>query len=125
MKTLCIHLRHAILPATVMAAAFFSVPLQASAQKAQSRLAPLIVHPSAEPIGPSLRLKDERVDLSTITREDRSMRVGRELVQGESVTTVRRQSSSSSGNIERERRQKVIREQDDLRHKRLSVIYDD
>lgn len=125
MKTLCIHLRHAILPATFMAAAFFSVPFQASAQKAQSRLKPLIAHPSAEPIGPSLRLNDERIDLSTITREDKSLRVGRELVQGETITTVRRKSSSGSGNIERERRQKVIREQDELRHKRLSVIYDD
>lgn len=124
MTTSYIHLRHAILPVAVMAVAFLSVPLRASAQKAQSRLTPLIVHPSAEPIGSSLRLRDERVDLSTITREDTSMRVGRELAQGESVTTIRQQTTPIADPI-RERRQQVIREEDDLRHKRITVIYDD
>lgn len=116
----------ALLPTAALAVAgLMLLPTQASAQRAQSRLTPLIVHPSAEPIGSSLRLRNERLDLSIITREDTSLQVGRELVQGESVTTLRKQKAPSAAPTERERRQQVIREQDDLRHKRITVIYDD
>ena len=123
--------RHAIIPsalplATALAVAgLVLVPGEARAQRAQSRLTPLIVHPSGESLGASLRLSHERLDLSTITREDTSMRVGRELAVGESVTTLRKQKPSGDSPTDRERREKVIREQDDLRHKRLTVIYDD
>ena len=125
MKMLSFHLSRALLPAAVMVPAFLFAPVRVSAQRAQSRLTPLIVHPSAEPIGSSLRMSHERVDLSTITREDTSMRIGRELAQGESVTTIRHQSSPTRSDTARERRQQVIREQDDLRHKRITVIFDD
>ena len=99
-------------------------PLPASAQKQQSRLTPLVVNPGAESLGSSMRLKDERVDLSTITREDRTLRVGRELVQGESVTTIRTVRDTSSPDTSRQRREAVIREQDDTRHKREAAIFD-
>lgn len=115
----------AILTAIAFAAAIVCTPSPAVAQKAKSRVTPLIVHPSAEPIGSSLRMSHERLDLSTITREDTSMKVGRELTQGESVTKLRMQKDRITPDAERERRQAVIREQDDLRHKRISVIFDD
>ena len=123
--------RNAIFPcvlplaAALAVAGLLLVPGQVRAQRAQSRLTPLIVHPGGEPLGSSLRLGDERLDLSTITREDSSMRVGRELVQGESVTTLRSQKATSSSDAARERREQVIHEQDELRHKRITVIYDD
>lgn len=123
--------RHAIHPsasvrAAVLAAAVLAaVAGPASAQQAQSRLTPLIVHPGAEGLGSTLRLRHERLDLSTITREYSSMQVGRELVQGESVTRLRPQKASSGDPTERERRQKVIREQDDLRHKRSAFYFND
>jgi hypothetical protein len=123
MTTLSIHLRRTLLPAAVLAAAFLSAPSMASAQRAQSRLTPLIAHPSAEPIGPSLRLRDERLDLSTITREDTSLQVGRELAQGETVTTVRRQRATPDP--VRERRQQVIRDLDNISHKRLTILAND
>ncbi len=100
-------------------------PSSASAQRSTSRLSPLVVHPSAEAIGPSMLMKDERVDLSTITREDRSLRVGRELVQGESVATIRTIRDKTTSDTSRQRHEAAIREQDDTRHKREAAIYDD
>ena len=76
-------------------------------------------------VGSSMRLKDERVDISTITREDRSLRVGRELVQGESVTTIRTVRDKPAADTSRQRREAAIREQDDTRHKREAAIFDD
>ena len=109
----------------LLAAVAALVPAPACAQRAQSRLAPLIVNPSAEAIGPSMRMTDERVDLSTITREDRSLRIGRELVQGESVTTIRTVRDQPTSDTSRQRHESAIREQDDTRHKREAAIYDD
>lgn len=63
-------------------------PLLSPAQS--SKLSPLIRNPSASALGPTQRLNHERVDLSTITREDRDMLQGTEQRMGESVTTVRR-----------------------------------
>ena len=125
MKTDSVHLYCSAWVAATLAAIVVGMPSSAVAQKTQSRVTPLIVHPSAEPIGASLLLSHERLDLSTITREDRTLRVGRELAQGESVTRLRMQKDRISPDTERERRQAVIREQDNLRHKRISVIYDD
>lgn len=120
------HFLSVLLPASALVVAgLVLVPTPVRAQRAQSRLTPIIVHPGAESLGSSLRLSHERLDLSTITREDTSLRVGRELVQGESVGTLRLQKAPGATPTERERRQQVIREQDDLRHKRMSVIYDD
>lgn len=100
-------------------------PATAHAQQAQSRLTPLISHPSAEVIGPTQRLSDERVDLSTITREDTSLRIGNELAQGESVARLRQvRDTSSTVDTSRQRRAQAIREQDDTRHKREAAIED-
>ena len=115
----------AAVAAMLLAAVAALVPAPACAQRAQSRLAPLIVNPSAEAIGPSMRMKDERVDLSPITREDRSLRIGRELVQGESVTTIRTVRDKPTSDTSRQRHESAIREQDDTRHKREAAIYDD
>ena len=115
----------AAVAAMLLAAVAALVPAPACAQRAQSRLAPLIVNPSAEAIGPSMRMTDERVDLSTITREDRSLRIGRELVQGESVTTIRTVRDKPTSDTSRQRHESAIREQDDTRHKREAAIYDD
>ncbi len=115
----------AAVAAMLLAAVAALVPAPACAQRAQSRLAPLIVNPSAEAIGPSMLMKDERVDLSTITREDRTLRVGRELVQGESVTTIRTVRDQPTSDTSRQRHESAIREQDDTRHKREAAIYDD
>ncbi len=115
----------AAVAAMLLAAVAALVPAPACAQRAQSRLAPLIVNPSAEAIGPSMRMKDERVDLSTITREDRTLRIGRELVQGESVTTIRTVRDQPTSDTSRQRHESAIREQDDTRHKREAAIYDD
>lgn len=115
----------AAVAAMLLAAVAALVPAPACAQRAQSRLAPLIVNPSAEAIGPAMRMKDERVDLSTITREDRTLRIGRELVQGESVTTIRTVRDQPTSDTSRQRHESAIREQDDTRHKREAAIYDD
>ena len=123
MKPLPSHLALAALLA--FAATATLAPLPASAQKQQSRLTPLVVNPGAESLGSSMRLKDERVDLSTITREDRTLRVGRELVQGESVTTIRTVRDKPISDTSRQRHEAVIREQDDTRHKREAAIDDD
>lgn len=72
-----------------------------------------------------MRLKDERVDLSTITREDRTLRVGRDLTVGESVTSIRTVRDPTISDTARQRREQAIREQDDSRHKREAAIYDD
>lgn len=64
-------------------------PLLSPAQSS-SKLSPLIRNPSASALGPTQRLDHERLDLSTITREDREMRKGTEQRMGESVTRVRR-----------------------------------
>ena len=110
-----------LLPAA--AATFFPAP--ASAQKSKSRLTPLVVNPGAESIGSTMLLKDERVDLSTITRDDRTLRVGRELVQGESVTSIHTVRDTPVSDTSRQRREAAIREQDDTRHKREAAIFDD
>ena len=123
MKPLRSHLALAALLA--FAATAVLAPAPASAQKSKSRLSPLIVNPSAEALGSTMRMKDERVDLSTITREDRSLRVGRELIQGESVTTIRTVRDKPISDTSRQRREAIIREQDDSRHKREAVLYDD
>ena len=123
MKPLRSHLALAALLA--FAATAVLVPAPASAQKSKSRLTPLIVNPSSEAIGHTMLMKDERVDLSTITREDRTLRVGRELVQGESVTTIRTVRDKPISDTSRQRHEAVIREQDDNRHKREAAIYDD
>jgi hypothetical protein len=120
MKSKPVHSLFTVLSALVLGAGFLHVPVTARAQQAQSRLTPLIVNPSAEALGPTLRLSHERVDLSTITREDRTLRVGSELSQGESVTRLRQQHDSAA----RLRRQQAIREQDDLRQKR-EKLFDD
>ena len=109
----------------LLAAAIALAPATATAQRSKSRLSPLIVNPSAEALGSTMRMKDERVDLSTITREDRSLRVGRELIQGESVTTIRTVRDKPISDTARQRREAIIREQDDSRHKREAVLYDD
>ena len=109
----------------LLAAAIALAPASATAQRSKSRLSPLIVNPSAEALGSTMRMKDERVDLSTITREDRSLRVGRELIQGESVTTIRTVRDKPISDTSRQRREAIIREQDDSRHKREAVLYDD
>ena len=109
----------------LLAAAIALAPASATAQRSKSRLSPLIVNPSAEALGSTMRMKDERVDLSTITREDRSLRVGRELIQGESVTTIRTVRDKPISDTARQRREAIIREQDDSRHKREAVLYDD
>ena len=123
MKPLRSHLALAALLA--FAATAVLAPSAASAQRSKSRLSPLIVNPSAEALGSTMRLKDERVDLSTITREDRSLRVGRELIQGESVTTLRTVRDKPISDTSRQRHEAIIREQDDSRHKREAVLYDD
>lgn len=123
MKPLRFHLALAILLA--FAATAVLAPSPASAQRSKSRLSPLIVNPSAEALGSTMRMKDERVDLSTITREDRSLRVGRELIQGESVTTIRTVRDKPISDTSRQRHEAIIREQDDSRHKREAVLYDD
>ena len=123
MKPLRSHLALAALLA--FSATVVLAPAPASAQKSKSRLSPLIVNPSSEAIGPTMLMKDERVDLSTITREDRTLRVGRELVQGESVTTIRTVRDKPISDTSRQRHEAVIREQDDNRHKREAVLYDD
>ena len=125
MKSKPAHSLFSIVSALALGAGFLYSPAAARAQQAQSRLAPLIVHPSAEAIGPTQLLSDERVDLSTITREDRTLRVGRELSQGESVARLTQQretpTTDSSGRL---RRQQAIQEQDDTRHKREAAIED-
>lgn len=63
-------------------------PLVAPAQS--SKLSPLIRNPSGSALGPTQRLNRERLDLSTVTREDRDILQGTEQRMGESVTTVRR-----------------------------------
>ena len=123
MKPLRFHPALSALP--LLAAAIALAPASATAQRSKSRLSPLIVNPSAEPLGSTMRLKDERVDLSTITREDRTLRVGRELVQGESVTTIRTVRDKPISDTSRQRHEAIIREQDDSRHKREAVLYDD
>lgn len=123
MKPLRSHLALAAL--LTFAATVVLAPAPASAQKSKSRLSPLIVNPSSEAIGPTMLMKDERVDLSTITREDRSLRVGRELIQGESVTTIRTVRDKPISDTSRQRHEAIIREQDDSRHKREAVLYDD
>ena len=124
MKTSRSHFTLAVLLAFAATAATLA-PTPASAQTSKSRLSPLIVNPSAESLGSSMLLKDERVDLSTITREDRTLKVGRELVQGESVTTIRTVRDTPISDTSRQRHEAVIREQDDNRHKREAAIYDD
>ncbi len=109
----------------LLAAAIALAPASATAQRSKSRLSPLIVNPSAEALGSTMQMKDERVDLSTITREDRSLRVGRELIQGESVTTLRTVRDKPISDTSRQRHEAIIREQDDSRHKREAVLYDD
>ena len=116
---------HCTAALALLAAAVVFSPAAASAQKSKSRLSPLIVNPSSEAIGPTMLMKDERVDLSTITREDRTLRVGRELVQGESVTSIRTVRDKPAADTSRQRREAAIREQDDTRHKREAAIDDD
>ena len=111
--------------ALALGAGFLYLPVAASAQQAQSRLSPLIVNPSAEAIGPTQLLSDERVDLSTITREDRTLRVGRELSMGESVAQLSQVREPPTVDTSRQRREQAIREQDDTRHKREAAIEDD
>ena len=74
---------------TLSGTLLLAISLQAPAQSS-SKLSPLIRNPSASALGPTQRLTHERLDLSTITREDREMRQGAEQRMGESVTTVRR-----------------------------------
>ena len=76
---------------SILAVGAFSLFLPiASPAQSPSKLSPLIRNPSASALGPTQRLNRERVDLSTITREDRDMLQGTEQRMGESVTTVRR-----------------------------------
>ena len=125
MKSNPVHSLFAVLFALALGAGFLYAPSAAWAQQAQSRLSPLIVNPSAEAIGPTQLMSDERVDLSTITREDRTLRVGRELSQGESVARLTQQrETSNTDSSGRLRRQQAIREQDDTRHKREAAIED-
>ena len=65
------------------------LPCAAPAQS-PSRLSPVIRNAGASSLGATQRLSHERVDLSTITREDRNMLQGSEQRMGESVTTLRR-----------------------------------
>ena len=125
MKSEPVHSLFAVLFALALGAGFLSLPATAFAQQAQSRLSPLIVHPSADAIGPTQLLSGERVDLSTITREDRTLRVGRELSMGESVARLRQvRDTSPAADTSRQRREQAIREQDDTRHKREAAIED-
>ena len=125
MKSNPVHSLFAVLFALALGAGFLYAPSSVRAQQAQSRLSPLIVNPSAEAIGPTQLMSDERVDLSTITREDRTLRVGRELSQGESVARLTQQRETAETDTSgRLRRQQAIREQDDTRHKREAAIED-
>lgn len=115
----------ALSAAALAVAAFFSVPFPAAAQQTQSRLTPLVAHPSGTSVGPSLRLSGERVGLSTITAEDSSLRVGSELLQGESVVTLRSRPSPAVSDAVLQRRQQAIRQDEEYRHKRTTVLFAD
>lgn len=78
-----------IVPVATVLAVLLSLPAAAPAQS-PSKLSPLIRNPSATSLGPTQRMSRERIDLSTVTREDRDILQGREQRMGESVTTVRR-----------------------------------
>ncbi|MBQ7251667.1 MAG: hypothetical protein IJS32_03590 [Kiritimatiellae bacterium] len=97
-------------------------PLSAAAQRAHARVSPILVNPSSEAIGPTLRLSAERVDQSTITREDRAMRAGRDLRTGQdqAVATVRRQEAQTdeTGRI----LARATAEEDRERHRRVAAV---
>lgn len=115
----------ALLPAALASAALFLAPSPAAAQQAQSRLTPLIAHPSGAAIGPTLRMTHERIGLSTITREDTSLSVGSELLQGESVISIRPRTPAATAEAVRQIRQQAIRQDDEYRHKRTTSLFAD
>jgi hypothetical protein len=98
--------------------------LPAVAQQKSERLTPLVRNATGDRIGPTQRLSHERVDLSTITREDSTLLAGQELRQGESVVAVRPQKQDTSASDASVRRARAIAEQDDTRQKRLAAISD-
>lgn len=97
-------------------------PLSAAAQQAHARVSPILVNPSSQAIGPTLRLSSERVDQSTITREDRTLLAGSELRTGQdqAVATVRTQRAETddTGRI----RARATAEQDRERHRRVAAV---
>ena len=98
--------------------------LPAAAQQQSGRLTPLVRNATGDRIGPTQRLSHERVDLSTITREDSALLAGQDLRQGESVAAVRPQKQTPSASDATVRRARAIAEQDDTRQKRLAAISD-
>ena len=91
--------------------------------QSQSKLSPLIRNPSASALGPTQRLNSERVDLSTVTREDRDMLQGSEMRMGESVTTVRRFREGAVKETVKPTRPQVDLDRDKVR--RDVAIFDD
>ena len=126
MNTLRPHALCALLPAiALVTTALFLVPAPVAAQQVQSRLTPLVVNPGAASIGPTLRLDNERVGLSPITREDSSLSVGSELLQGESVISIRPRTPTETAEAARQIRQQAIRQNDEYRHKRTTSLFAD
>ena len=68
-------------------------------------------------------MSGERVGLSTITREDSSLLVGSDLRQGESVVTVRPRATPAA--VSDAVRQKVVRQEEEYRHKRNTFLFAD
>lgn len=116
-------MRHALPLFLLVALLGIARPTAADAQQAHARVSPLIVNPSSEAVGPTLRLSGERVDLTTITREDRSMRAGRELRTGQdqAVATVRRQRQATEDETGRILA-RATAEQDRERHRRVAAV---
>ncbi len=100
----------------------FLLPLPSPAQS-PSKLSPVLRNVSASPLGPSQRLSRERVDLSTITREDRDILQGSEQRMGESVTTLRRFRETSSPGIGTPIRPKEDLDREKVR--RSVTVFDD
>lgn len=117
-------MRHA-LPLFLLIALLGSArPTAADAQQAHARVSPLIVNPSAEAVGPALRLSGERLDQTTITREDRAMQAGRDLRTGrdQAVAAVRRQQAveDDTGRV----LARATAEADRERHRRVAAVSD-
>ena len=100
----------------------FLLPLPSPAQS-PSKLSPVLRNASASPLGPTQRLSRERVDLSTITREDRDILQGSEQRMGESVTTLRRFRDTSSPKIDAPVRPKEDIDREKVR--RTVAVFDD
>ena len=114
--------RSILAPVTLSIPLAFLLPLLSPAQS-PSKLSPVLRNSSASPLGPTQRLSRERVDLSTITREDRDILQGSEQRLGESVTTLRRFRETSSPKIDVPVRPKVDLDREKVR--RTVAVFDD